>query len=74
MPGNCHVDANCGVGGYCSPSYTGTGCGSLGGYYCHTPSDQCIDDTDCGSGGGLSVCTYDQSVGYWMCKMRGLCG
>ena len=45
--GNCKVDADCGAGGFCSPS-SGAGCAdSVTGYFCHTPSDECVDDSDC---------------------------
>ena len=70
--GDCHVDANCGPGGYCSPSYNTMGCGGLAGYYCHTPNDQCIDDADCGSSG--NVCVYVTSTSRWQCAMAPLCG
>lgn len=69
--GNCRVDADCGAGGYCSPTTTSTGCGGLGGYYCHTPSDQCIDDSDCG--GSLYVCAYSTTAGFWQCQQQVLC-
>jgi hypothetical protein len=72
MPGNCRVDADCGASGYCSPS-EGGGCGSLGGYYCHTPSDQCVNDSDC-SGGGLDVCEWSSTDARWECQMELLCG
>ena len=68
--GNCRVDSDCGAGGYCSPTYSTNGCGSLGGYYCHTAADQCIDDSDC-AGSGLEVCAY--SSGNWQCQQQVLC-
>jgi hypothetical protein len=67
VAGNCRIDADCGSGGWCSPTYSQTGCGSLGGYYCHTPKDQCINDSDCADGGVQSDCGYDTSLGYWLC-------
>lgn len=74
VPGNCHVDADCGAGGYCSPTYATTGCGSLGGYYCHTPSDQCIDDSDCNGGtSGPQACAYSTTSGRWQCVQQVLC-
>ncbi len=75
LASNCRVDSDCGSGGYCSPAYNTGSCGSLLGYFCHTPKDQCVDDSDCGidGGGGLQVCTYASSVGIWQCKTRGLC-
>jgi hypothetical protein len=65
--GNCQTDASCGPGGYCSPSL-GT-CGNFGGvvgYYCHTPKDKCVDDTDCAAQGG-GDCRYDTTTGAWAC-------
>jgi hypothetical protein len=69
VPGNCRVDADCGMYGYCSPT-PALPCSMVGwpfcqgvGYYCHTSEDQCIDDGDCGGPG----CLYDPSVGYWKC-------
>jgi hypothetical protein len=69
VQGNCRVDSDCGSGGYCSPSYNTMSCGGLAGYYCHTPNDTCLDDTDCGAGD--EVCTY--LSGKWQCAMEELC-
>jgi hypothetical protein len=74
VPGNCRVDADCGTGGYCSPTYNLNSCGSLGGYYCHTPQDQCINDTDCGGANGPELCIYSGTDGRWECHMQELCG
>lgn len=63
----CHVDADC-PGSYCSPTY-GT-CGNYGGvidYRCHTPEDECTDDSDCGAIGTPGYCMYDALVGHWNC-------
>jgi hypothetical protein len=73
-PGNCRVDADCGAGGYCSPSYQTMSCGSLEGYFCHTPNDQCIDDTDCPSSQGPAVCVYSSTNSRWECHQEALCG
>lgn len=72
VPGNCQVDADCGTGGYCSPTpalpsnmsvyFQGVG------YYCHTPKDECVDDSDC-QGVGFPGCLYDQSAGFWKCEV-----
>jgi hypothetical protein len=63
---NCRVDADCGAGGYCSPSESSdTFCFSEdSAYFCHTSSDECIDDADCGADGS---CNYDPSVKHWKC-------
>jgi hypothetical protein len=63
---SCRVDADCGFGGYCSPSKFGQWCGSY--YCCHTPDDKCVDDSDCTGVG----CNFDTKVGYWACG--GDCG
>jgi hypothetical protein len=59
----CRVDADCGSGGYCSPSmgpYSGS-CGIA--YFCHTAVDTCLDDSDCDGG----LCRYDTTAGHWAC-------
>ena len=73
IPGNCRVDADCGVGGYCSPSHGGTGCGEVTGYYCHTPGDQCRNDSDCVGMGGLQVCGWSAAHSRWECVSQPLC-
>jgi hypothetical protein len=52
-----------------SPSTLPPGCGFIGGYYCHTPNDQCVNDSDC-----ASSCVYDATVGYWRCRGNGAGG
>jgi hypothetical protein len=75
LTSNCRVDADCGAGGYCSPADNVSSCGSVLGYFCHTASDMCLDDSDCtGSGMGPQVCTYVPTAGHWECKTSGLCG
>jgi hypothetical protein len=67
LAGNCRVDADC-AGGYCSPSLGS--CGNFGGvvgYYCHTPNDQCVDDSDCAARGG-GDCRYNTTTGAWACN------
>lgn len=68
----CRVDADCGTKGFCSPTlgdcgnYTGTV-----GYFCHQPSDECVDDEDCGGTTGPSgkgSCRYNKMVGHWRCE------
>ena len=71
VPGNCRVDADCGTGGYCSPS-PAMPCGAAGSldycqelaYDCHTPKDLCVNDSDCAAGLG---CVYSVSDGDWKC-------
>jgi hypothetical protein len=75
VQGNCRIDADCGAGGYCSPSIGVNTCGFLGGYYCHTPADACINDTDCSQSGsgGPQVCTYSTTDGRWECTEELFC-
>jgi len=75
--GDCRVDADCGRGGSCSPSLVGTpgtcigtvcqsSCPSVNcghGYFCHTPKDSCVDDSDCPVG----ACTFDVTGQSWLC-------
>jgi hypothetical protein len=72
VQGNCRVDSDCGTNGYCSPS-AGGGCGGLSGYYCHTASDTCVNDSDC-EGGGAEDCQYSTTDLRWECTMELLCG
>jgi hypothetical protein len=63
----CRVDADCGDNGYCSPSlvYAFCECDNCEhGYFCHTPSDTCVDDSDCDKSG---TCNYDQLAQRWQC-------
>jgi len=69
--GNCKVDADCGAGGYCSPSQ-GTGCVTgLAGYYCHGSSDECVDGSDCKAG---EFCAFDTTKKHWICNTIVTCG
>lgn len=72
LKGNCQIDADCGPGGYCSPTFD-FGCGSYSGivgYYCHTPKDACVDNSDCAMGD----CRYNPAVGAWACATSGCVG
>jgi hypothetical protein len=33
------------------------------GYFCHTPKDACLDDSDCAGG----TCNFDLTSKAWMC-------
>jgi hypothetical protein len=37
------------------------------GYFCHTPKDGCIDDSDCADGQG--TCNFDQTSKTWLCSV-----
>ncbi len=67
--GDCNVDADCGAGNFCSPSFGD--CGSFSGtigYFCHTPQDDCVNDSDCTSMGPQWYCRYDPLVARWSCS------
>ncbi len=71
--GACRVDADCGAGGFCSPT-RGGGCGGLTGYFCHTSADTCVDDPDCAGGGGVpKICAYSATSKHWECTAQLLC-
>jgi len=75
LAGNCRVDSDCECGtGYCSPSQTGAfdghQCGGVVGYFCHTATDTCVDDSDCGQ---LDSCNWSSADGRWECAMAGIC-
>jgi hypothetical protein len=78
-PGNCQVDADCASGGgYCSPSDAQVNCGGLPSYYCHTPSDECVNDSDCSGASACGTfdcgCAYDDSSHRWTCQAFLGCG
>jgi len=71
LPGGCRVDADCGAAGYCSPSFGD--CGNffgVVGYYCHTNTDECLNDTDCNADGShpQAYCAFKPTVGRWQCS------
>jgi hypothetical protein len=64
VPGNCRLDSDCVSTKvpYCSPS--SVGCGTTFSYYCHTPNDDCRNDTDCRDD---QFCQYDPGGPKWTC-------
>lgn len=58
----CPDSAACYAGGTQVPCSCGDACGH--GYFCHTPSDTCMEDSDCDSG---DSCSYDRLAGRWRC-------
>jgi hypothetical protein len=66
-PSTCRVDADCGDNGYCSPSQAHEWCGTF--YACHTPHDDCLNDSDCGPD---THCDFDMNAKHWVCA--NLCG
>lgn len=68
----CRVDSDCGQGGACSPSYSGY-CGSLTGYYCHSPADTCAANADCNCDPARPLCRYQATLGHWSCQAIIIC-
>ena len=66
--GNCRLDSDCPKVPYCSPS--SVGCGTAFSYYCHTPNDECGNDTDCRDD---QFCQYAPGAGKWTCVSAGAC-
>ncbi len=74
---NCRIDSDCGPGGFCSPSLLGLGSpvgGGSFGYFCHTPQDLCLNDSDCDASGCLieqgcasMACGYSAESSLWDC-------
>jgi hypothetical protein len=72
--GACRTDADC-AGSYCSPSALGvsSNCrskietGSFG-YFCHSKTDECVDDSDCGGGDfPAKACVFSTAKLHWAC-------
>ena len=68
--GNCKVDSDCGGGGYCAPT-AAFQCGpdrwDYYGFFCHTPNDECVNDSDCAPQGN-AFCAYNPAVKHWACS------
>jgi hypothetical protein len=70
--GNCKTDADC-PNNYCSPSgigidvycRMGISLGSFG-YFCHGPTDACLNDTDC-TAAGMGACIFEPTKSKWVC-------
>jgi hypothetical protein len=60
--GDCSVDADCG-GQFCSPALVP--CHRRFAFFCHTESDECVDDADCPPTN--KVCNYQLGLGHWAC-------
>jgi hypothetical protein len=59
--GNCRIDADCGEGRWCAPSYD---CRmNLVGYYCRTLADRCIDSSTCAG----QPCAFNDRERAWSC-------
>jgi hypothetical protein len=69
VPSNCQVDSDCGPCGYCSPDPGG--CApyiGVVGYYCHTPMDECVNDSDCTAHLPGFYCEFDPiPPARWVC-------
>jgi hypothetical protein len=71
--GNCRSDADCGPDGYCSPSFAGCGpYNGIAGFYCRTPDDTCVDDSDCtGEDDAFPTagyCAFSPGANHWRCE------
>jgi len=71
VPAQCRIDSDCGQGGLCSPSGNSY-CGSLTGYYCHSPADTCTTDADCCE--PTPRCFYTPALGHFACQAQTICG
>ncbi len=70
VPSDCRVDGDCGDGGYCSPVVLGcSGLTGVTGYYCHTPRDECMNDSDCVDTAFVDLrCVFDLAQNArWLC-------
>ncbi|HEY6458678.1 MAG TPA: hypothetical protein VIY73_00965, partial [Polyangiaceae bacterium] len=71
IPAECATDGDCGPGNYCVPSRGY--CGSIGGFFCTSGSDTCVDPkTDCSCGG--NSCAYDPELGHFACAAASCSG
>jgi hypothetical protein len=73
---SCPMSVGCDDAGGCWEGSTrvpcdcqsGDSCGH--GYYCHTPCDTCVDDSDCGL---TATCNYDVIRHLWGCSTASAC-
>lgn len=70
IPGNCRVDADCGAGGFCSPSLGSCGhYDKFAGYWCRTAQDTCLNDADCETAEApQGYCAWLPEAGHWGCS------
>jgi hypothetical protein len=54
----------CGPDTYCSPGPCACGDSCGHGYFCHTPADECLDDSDCPAG---LACDFDLPHQHFIC-------
>ncbi|MEZ4475347.1 MAG: hypothetical protein R3F60_32040 [bacterium] len=68
--GNCRVDADCGPGGFCSPSLGDCGhYDKFRGYWCRTTEDTCLNDADCDTAESPNgYCAWLPEEGHWGCS------
>jgi hypothetical protein len=72
FPTGCRVDADCGDGGYCAPSFVSCG---IDGYHCLTTADTCVPWEMCPPvDGGPAVCNYVAQLRHWACVARIILG
>jgi len=70
VPAGCRVDADCGPGGSCSPTF-GNPCRTVTGYQCHSAADTCHSNGDCC--GDTPVCDYQPELGHFACQAITVC-
>ncbi len=56
--GNCRIDSDCGVGGYCSPSHLGEVCACRSVDYCETVGSPCDPPDSCACGDSCGHAYY----------------
>lgn len=67
--GNCQVDTDCSGGQFCSPSLGSCGpYGGVVGYFCHTPEDECVNDSDCTGSSPDAHCSFNEESDRWTCS------
>lgn len=73
VAGNCVLDGDCGAGGYCSPSRTFDRINlPASAYWCHTSTDECVDDADCAVDAGPDTrCVWYPDRSHWACSSMG---
>ena len=72
VPAWCRTDADCGVGGWCSPSFDDCHA-SLLYFACHrAESDECTSDAECFYSRDGRMCQFSPGAG-WRCRQEPVC-
>lgn len=67
VPSNCSTDSECSSNLSCGVSVDS--CGNVDGFFCHTASDTCTTNSDCGNG---KICRSEGTI--WSCQDITTCG